>query len=84
MRVVYASKQGGKPLNIGINQAKRVAKSADKRDRLAVLKHLGSMPKESRHHQQLVDRRLRYYHEAHDEVTRSVQRLTVDTEVKHG
>jgi hypothetical protein len=36
MRVIYASKKGGKPMNIGINQAKRVARSADKRGPLSV------------------------------------------------
>ena len=71
MRYIYVSKPGGKPMNIGMNQAKRVARHADKRDRLAVLQHLGSMPKETRNHQQLVRSRHRYYHEQHDEFVRS-------------
>jgi hypothetical protein len=67
MRVIYASKKGGKPLNIGMNQAKRVARSADKRDQALVLARLGpGLPREHRHHQQLVRSRHRYYHEAHD------------------
>jgi hypothetical protein len=62
MRYIYVSKKGGKPLNIGVNKAKRIARSADKRDRLLVLEHLGPMPKckmDSRH-QQLVRSRHRY------------------------
>jgi hypothetical protein len=71
MRYIYVSKPGGKPLNIGMNQAKRVARSADKRDRVIVLAHLGSMPKQYRNHQQLVRSRHRYYHEQHEELVRS-------------
>ena len=70
MRYIYVSKKGGKPMSIGMNQAKRVARSADKRDRLAVLAHLGSMPKQYRNHQQLVRSRHRYYHEQHEELLR--------------
>ena len=36
MRYIYVSKPGGKPLNIGINNAKRIARSVDKRDQLIV------------------------------------------------
>jgi hypothetical protein len=72
MRYVYVSNKGGKPLNLGINQAKRVARSADKRDRAHVVKVLGSgLPMQAIHHQQLVRSRHRYYHEQHDEFVRS-------------
>jgi hypothetical protein len=73
MRVIYASKKGCKPLNIGINQAKRVARSADKRDRARIIQVLGAgMPDNSRiHHQELVRARHRYYHEQHDEFVHS-------------
>jgi hypothetical protein len=59
-------------INIGMNKAKRIARSADKRDRLLVLKGLGNgMPKQALHHQELVKRRHRYYHEKHDELRRA-------------
>jgi hypothetical protein len=68
MRYIYVSRPGGKPLNIGVNQAKRVARYADRRDQLQVLKTLGAgLPRQHGHHQQLVRSRHRYYHEAHDE-----------------
>ena len=71
MRVMYPSRKGGKPLNIGINFAKRVARSADKRDQLAVLKELGpNLPRQHSHHQQLVRQRHRYYTEVGAEVDR--------------
>lgn len=70
-RYIYVSKPGGKPMNIGMNQAKRVARSADKRDQLAVLKQLGpGFPRQHEHHQQLVLSRHRYYHEQHEEFLR--------------
>ncbi len=72
MRYIYVSKKGGKPLNIGVNQAKRVARSADKRDQALVLAKLGpGLPREHRHHQTLVLSRHLYYHEQHDEFVRS-------------
>jgi hypothetical protein len=71
MRYIYVSRKGGKPMNIGVNRAKRVARSSDKRDRLIVLAHLGSMPKQYKHHQELVLTRHRYYHEQHAEFVRS-------------
>jgi hypothetical protein len=67
VRYIYVSNKGAKPMNIGMNRAKRVARSADKRDRVIVLAHLGSMPKQYRNHQQLVRSRHRYYHEQHEE-----------------
>jgi hypothetical protein len=71
-RVIYRSKKGGKPLSIGINRAKRVARRADERDQLAVLKQLGpGLPRQHEHHQQLVLSRHRYYHEQHEEFVRS-------------
>jgi hypothetical protein len=74
MRIVYASKKGGKPLNIGMNRAKRVAHYADERDRALVVKSLGGgLPTESRHHQELVQRRHRYYHDQHSEFLRGQQ-----------
>jgi hypothetical protein len=33
MRVLYASRKGGKPLRFGMNQAKRIARSADEKAR---------------------------------------------------
>jgi hypothetical protein len=64
MRVLYLSKKGGKPLRFGMNQAKRVARSADQRDQLAVLKELGpGLPRQHSHHQELVRQRHRYYAE---------------------
>jgi hypothetical protein len=78
-RVIYASRRGGKPLNIGINQAKRVAASADRRDQLAVLKTLGpGLPRQHENHQRLVLSRHRYYHDAHDEFIRSEPQKGVD------
>ena len=71
MRYIYVSKKGGKPLNIGINRAKRVARAADKRDQTQVLATLGTgLPREHSHHQQLVRSRHRYYHEQHQEFVR--------------
>jgi hypothetical protein len=67
---IYVSQKGGKPMRIGVNQAKRRAHLIDKSDRLTVLAHLGSMPKESRNHQQLVLSRHRYYHDQHEEFVR--------------
>lgn len=69
MRYIYTSKPGkkgerGKPLNIGMNKAKRVARSADERDQLTVLATLGTgLPRQHSHHQQLVRSRHRYYSE---------------------
>ena len=60
MRYIYISKRGGKPLNIGINNAKRVARRADKRDQTQVLLTLGpGLPRQHGHHQELVQRRHR-------------------------
>jgi hypothetical protein len=62
MHYIYVSKKGGKPLNIGINQAKRVARSADRRDQLKVLAELGpGLPRQRSRHQELVRRRHRHY-----------------------
>ena len=70
-RYIYISKKGGKPMDIGMNQAKRVARSADERDQLAVLKMLGpGLPRQHGHHQRLVLSRHRYYHEQHEEFIR--------------
>jgi hypothetical protein len=64
MRYIYISKKGGRPMNIGMNKAKRIARSADKRDQQIVLKTLGpGLPREHGHHQQLVRSRHRYYRE---------------------
>jgi hypothetical protein len=73
MRIVYASKPGGKPLNIGMNVAKRRAHRLDKQDRARIIQVLGAgMPDDSRtHHQALVKSRHRYYHEQHDEFVRA-------------
>ncbi len=79
MRIVYASKRGGKPMNIGMNQEKRVARSADKRDQLKVLVALGpGLPRQRANHQQLVRSRHRYYHEQHEEFVRSAPQKGLD------
>lgn len=74
MRYIYISSKGGKPLNIGMNRAKRVARTADERDQLNVLKTLGpGYPRQRDHHQQLVLTRHTYYHEQHEEFLRGQQ-----------
>jgi hypothetical protein len=74
MRIVYASKKGGKPLNIGMNAAKRRAHRLDKQDRAKVVKVLGSgLPIQHTHHKELVGARHRYYHEQHEELVRGQQ-----------
>jgi hypothetical protein len=66
MRYIYVSKPGGKPLNIGVNKAKRQARRLDAQDQAAVLKQLGpGLPRQRSHHQQLVASRHRYYHDQH-------------------
>jgi len=66
MRYIYVSKPGGKPMDIGINRAKRHAHRLDKQDRDKVVQLLGSgLPMQSQHHQMLVASRHRYYHEQH-------------------
>lgn len=61
-RLIYASRTGGKPLNIGANAAKRVARSADRRDQLSVQQNLGfGLPRQHQHHQNLVRNRHAYY-----------------------
>jgi hypothetical protein len=72
MRYIYVSKPGGKPLNIGMNAAKRRAHRLDAQDRAKVVKLLGSgLPMQSKHHQEIVQRRHGYYHEQHAEFVRS-------------
>jgi len=74
-RVVYASRKGGKTLNIGMNAAKRRAHRLDKQDRAKVVKMLGAgLPMQSAHHQELVRSRHRYYHEQHEEFVRGQSR----------
>lgn len=64
MHYVYVSQAGGKPMNIGMNAAKRRARRLDKQDRAKILKVLGAgLPIAPRHHQELVRSRHRYYHE---------------------
>ena len=78
MKYIYVSTKGGKPMNIGMNQAKRVAHRADKQDRAKVVKLLGAgLPMQAQHHQQLVRSRHRYYHEQHDEFVRSQSSVEV-------
>jgi len=80
MRVIYASKKGGKPLNIGVNAAKRRAHRLDKQDRAKVVKLLGSgLPMQAQHHQQLLRSRHRYYHEQHDEFLAAPRRGLTDS-----
>ena len=77
MRYIYVSKKGGKPMNIGMNKAKRIARSADKRDQAIVLAKLGpGLPRQHENHQDLVRSRHRYYHEQHEEFVRGQQRAT--------
>jgi hypothetical protein len=67
MRYIYVSKPGGSPLNIGVNQAKHVARRADRRDQMTVLKTLGTgLPRQHSHHQQLVLSRHSYYRDRHE------------------
>lgn len=67
VRYVYVSRPGGKPLSVGINQAKRVARRADERDQRAVQAELGfGLPRQRQAHQALVRRRHAYYHEQHE------------------
>ena len=57
-RVLYASHPGGRPLRIGMNHAKRLARAWDKRDQQAVLREMGpGYPRQHSHHQQLVKQR---------------------------
>lgn len=85
MRYIYVSKKGGKPLNIGVNKAKRIARSADGRDQALVLKILGAgLPHQHEHHQQLVLSRHRYYHEQYQEFAHSQSRLRVVCEDCNG
>jgi hypothetical protein len=63
--------KGGKPLNIGMNQAKRVARSADRLEQLLVQRAFGpGHPRQHRNHQQLVRARHSYYHGQHEEFLR--------------
>ena len=72
MRYIYVSKPGGKPMNIGMNAAKRLAAWLDKKDRAVEVKTFDwTVSKHSRHHTQLVRSRHRYYHEQHEELVRS-------------
>jgi hypothetical protein len=62
VRYVYVSKPGGKPLNIGMNVAKRLARIADQRDQQQVLAALGpGLPRQHARHQDLVRQRHQYY-----------------------
>jgi hypothetical protein len=71
MRYVYVSEKGGKPMDIGMNAAKRRAHRLDKQDRAKVVQMLGAgLPMQSEHHQELVRSRHRYYHEQHEEFVR--------------
>lgn len=75
MRYIYVSNAGSKPMNIGMNKAKRIARRSDKRDRLKVLQVLGAgMPKNDIHHSELVRSRHRYYHEQRQEFVRGQPR----------
>jgi hypothetical protein len=68
MRYIYTSGKGSKPMNIGMNKAKRQARRLDKQDQAAVLKNLGpGFPRQHGFHQELVRSRHRYYHEQHQE-----------------
>ena len=61
-RMIYPSPKGGKPLNFGMNYAKRVARVADRRDQRTVQQKLGfGLPRQHSHHQELVRQRHAYY-----------------------
>lgn len=69
MRYIYVHPDTGprKPLNSGINYAKRVARDADKRDQLAVQAELGfGLPQQRNKHQHLVQSRHSAYHDRYD------------------
>lgn len=77
MRYIYVSQKGDKPFNIGMNQAKRVARRADARDQLTALKRLGGgLPHMELHNQELVHARHRYYREQHEEFIREQSRAS--------
>lgn len=77
MRYIYVSSKGSKPMNIGMNKAKRIAHRSDKQDRLKIIQVLGAgMPKNDIHHSELVRSRHRYYHEQHEEFIRGQSRAT--------
>ena len=62
MRYIYVSKPGGKPLNMGVNAAKRRAHRLDAQDRAKVVEVLGcGLPIQNTHHQELVRRRHEQY-----------------------
>lgn len=64
MRYIYPTQKGSKPLIIGMNHAKRVARRADERDQETVLAVIGpGGPRQHSHHQTLVRSRHRYYRE---------------------
>ena len=70
-RLIYRSERGGKPLNVGMNRAKKIARSADTRDQLAVQKELGfGLPQQRGHHQELVRQRHGYYADRYEEASR--------------
>lgn len=71
MRYIYVSKPGGRPMNIGINKAKRIAHATDRRDQAGVVATLGGgYPRQRINHRELVRRRHRYYHEQYEEFVR--------------
>lgn len=56
--VLYSSHKGGKPLMIGMNHAKRMARRMDRRDQTAVLAQMGpGFPRQHSHHQRLIEQR---------------------------
>ena len=71
VRLLYPSTKGGKPLNIGMNRAKRVARSSDRRDQITVQRQLGpGLPRQHGAHQALVRRRHEYYGDVYEEEQR--------------
>lgn len=74
-RMVYPTGSGAKPLRIGMNAAKRIARSADRRDQLAVLAELGpGYPRQHSHHQALVRQRHAYYGDVYNaEIQRKLE-----------
>lgn len=70
-RLIYHAEKNGKPLNVGMNHAKRIARRMDQRDQVAVQKELGTgLPQQRHHHQELVKQRHAYYADRYEETCR--------------
>jgi len=77
-RMSYPAPKGAKPLRLGMNAAKRVARRADERDQKAVLAELGpGHARQHSHHQELVRKRHEYYGDVYgyDQRQREAERV---------